>query len=279
MSINDWSDNALTDHLNDEWDDEYYPNLPRPRFRSPHRHMERWSHPKEETKRQDVSQRVEKPRKFPSVSVLNIGHSNKFEKTGDMFANCTVTFIKGLKFNILVDTMTAWDGAKLERMLKEIKLHPDDIHYVVCTQGHSDHTGGNYLFRNAFHIVGTTMSHGERFMTSPLNDGKEFLIEPKVKVICTPGHTLDSVTVLVDTGKEEKGLVAITGDLFEREADIEFPKLWRELAGSQNPEEQEKNRKKILEMADFIVPGHGPMFQNIYKNITGAGGTGPSASH
>ncbi|XP_059483267.1 metallo-beta-lactamase domain-containing protein 1-like isoform X2 [Neocloeon triangulifer] len=198
---------------------------------------------------------------------------------GDMHANCTVTFIKGCKFNILVDTMTAWDGEKLKRLLKEeVNVEPENIHYVVCTHSHSDHTGGNYLFRNATHIVGTSMNYGERYITSPLDDGKEFLIEPKVKVVCTPGHTLDSVTVLVETGIDEKGLVAITGDLFEREADIEFPNLWRELAGSQNPEEQEKNRKKILEIADFIIPGHGPMFQNFYKNKEGGGGAGPSTS-
>jgi len=93
--------------------------------------------------------------------------------------------------------------------------------------------------------------------------GDEFYIEPKVKVICTPGHTADSVTVLVET--EEFGLVAVTGDLFEREADIEFPQLWRETAGSKDPETQEKNRKKILMMADYIVPGHGHMFKNTYR--------------
>jgi glyoxylase-like metal-dependent hydrolase (beta-lactamase superfamily II) len=94
--------------------------------------------------------------------------------------------------------------------------------------------------------------------------GEEFLIEPKVKVICTPGHTADSVSVLVQTGNNQ-GLVAITGDLFEREADIEFPVLWRETAGSQDPQTQERNRNMILKTADWIVPGHGPMFQNIYR--------------
>lgn len=94
--------------------------------------------------------------------------------------------------------------------------------------------------------------------------GQEFLIEPRVKVVCTPGHTADSVSVMVQTGNNQ-GLVAITGDLFEREADIEFPVLWRETAGSQDPETQKRNRDTVLKTADWIVPGHGPMFQNIYK--------------
>jgi len=82
------------------WDNEYLPYLPRPRFRSPMRHLE--------------PSRVDS---HPSVKVLHNGHSRKDEKTGDMYANCTVTLIKGSKFNIIVDTMTAWDGDKLKALL------------------------------------------------------------------------------------------------------------------------------------------------------------------
>lgn len=52
-----------------------------------------------------------------------------------------------------------------------------------------------------------------------------------------------------------------TGDLFEREEDIADPSLWKYIAGSENPESQEKNRNKVLVMADYIIPGHGPMFK------------------
>lgn len=52
----------------------------------------------------------------------------------------------------------------------------------------------------------------------------------------------------------------ILGDLFEKEEDLKDPTIWQE-AGSQNPQEQEKNRQKILHMADFVIPGHGPKFK------------------
>jgi hypothetical protein len=48
-----------------------------------------------------------------SIKVLHEGYSRVEEKTGDMFANCTCTLIRGHKFNIIVDTMTAWDAEKL----------------------------------------------------------------------------------------------------------------------------------------------------------------------
>ena len=49
------------------------------------------------------------------------------------------------------------------------------------------------------------------------------------------------------------------GDLFERFEDLDDPDLWQ--SNSENPNQQEQSRIDILQMADFIVPGHGPMFQ------------------
>lgn len=51
------------------------------------------------------------------------------------------------------------------------------------------------------------------------------------------------------------------GDLFEKAEDIEDPRIWREVAGSEDPHLQAKNRQMMLHMADYIIPGHGPMFK------------------
>jgi glyoxylase-like metal-dependent hydrolase (beta-lactamase superfamily II) len=51
------------------------------------------------------------------------------------------------------------------------------------------------------------------------------------------------------------------GDLFEREEDIANPSLWQYVAGSDDPEKQEQNRNKIIQIAAWIIPGHGPMFK------------------
>ena len=52
----------------------------------------------------------------------------------------------------------------------------------------------------------------------------------------------------------------ILGDLFEREEDITDQKLWQE-AGSEDGGKQRENRLKVAKLADWIVPGHGPMFK------------------
>ena len=59
-----------------------------------------------------------------------------------------------------------------------------------------------------------------------------------------------------------------SGDLFEKEEDIFNDKLWLD-AGSEKPELQRHNRSKVAENADFIIPGHGPMFKvtKQYKDV------------
>ena len=73
----------------------------------------------------------------------------------------------------------------------------------------------------------------------------------------TAGHTLDSVSLLVRT---EDGIVVVAGDTFEKQEDLSDDSIWLE-AGSQDEQKQRENRARILELADYIVPGHGPLFK------------------
>lgn len=190
-----------------------------------------------------------------NVHVLFDGYSRVTEK--GMVANCSCTLITGPQ-NIIVDTMSAWDGPKLKAALENYKLTPADINWVICTHGHSDHIGCNYLFQNAKHVVGFCYSHKDFYYEHDFASGKELVIDVGLKIIPTPGHTLQDVTVIVES--PHKGVIAITGDLFERKEDLEDDGIWR-AAGSDSEVLQEENRKRILEMARWIVPGHGPMFE------------------
>ena len=59
------------------------------------------------------------------------------------------------------------------------------------------------------------------------------------------------------------GVVAITGDLFEKAEDLERDDLWERY--TEHKELQKRSREKILRKADFIIPGHGTMFRNTRK--------------
>ena len=52
-------------------------------------------------------------------------------------------------------------------------------------------------------------------------------------MIPTPGHTLDSVSLVVVTATNEQGTVVIAGDNFEKEEDLQDPDLWKS-AGSED---------------------------------------------
>ncbi|CAH0560149.1 unnamed protein product [Brassicogethes aeneus] len=185
--------------------------------------------------------------------VLFEGYS--FDENDKYYARGSCTLIKGPQ-NVIIDTLNAWDGDELTEKLQRYQLQPSDINYVVCTHGHSDHMGCNYLFKHAIHIVGYDVSHTDEFYDHDFKGGEEYVINGDIKVIPTPGHTSQDVSVLVCTSQ---GLYAITGDLFECEGDAQDENLWQE--NSVNVDLQRANRQKILSIADYIIPGHGPMFK------------------
>ena len=190
------------------------------------------------------------------VKVLFDGFSRQLDDDR-MEANCSCTLIQSVdkSVNIVVDTMTPWDGEKLLKALNAEGVSKDDVNFVISTHGHSDHLGNNNLFLKATHIVGESVSKGETYFFESF----PYDLDDDVWIIKTPGHTSDSVSVVV---KIESGdIVVVAGDTFEREEDIEDAYLWRAIGGSEDPDKQEQSRRTILLMADFIVPGHGPMFK------------------
>lgn len=212
--------------------------------------------------------------------VLNEGYSAMLEEKEEgggsvMVANCTCTLIKSHDCNIIVDTMTPWDGDLLLQRLHEHRLAPDDISWVVSTHGHSDHLGNNNLFLKARHIVGTSISQRNRYFIHDFTSAP-YRLSDTIEVVATPGHTLSCVSLVVRNCTIKTGpadltstsgdhpatancTVAIVGDLFERSDDIGDSTLWLE-AGSEDPVAQRRNRAKMATVADYIVPGHGAGF-------------------
>lgn len=184
------------------------------------------------------------------VIILKPGYA-AWVGAGEIRAEGTITLVKGPK-NIVVDTGGPWDKDFLTAALAEHGLKPEDVDYVVCTHGHSDHAGNNNLFPDATIIVGYDICLRDVYKLHDFSSGFPYTIDEAVEVIPTPGHTCQDVSVVVHA---REGVVAIVGDLFENESD---EASWRDY--SQFPIEQESNRKKILDLADFIVPGHGEVF-------------------
>ena len=73
------------------------------------------------------------------------------------------------------------------------------LKYIINTHGHSDHTAGNAELRAEF--GGRIVAH-ESSKTKPdvtVTDGEDIVVGTiRMKVIHTPGHTPDSICLLVD---------------------------------------------------------------------------------
>ncbi|XP_023166325.2 metallo-beta-lactamase domain-containing protein 1 [Drosophila hydei] len=193
------------------------------------------------------------------VIVLQSGYAHEDEiDPNAMRANCSCTLIRCRDGNnIIVDTLTAWDGERLKSLIAEQGLQPDDINVVVCTHGHSDHIGCNYLFQQArLHIVGSTASKHDLYSeyAGALDTNGEVLLEK------TLGHTLSCVSVLIHNSQFDGTTVGVCGDLFERCQDIDDAQIWK-AAGSEDEKQQAEQRYRIAQLCQYIVPGHGTIFK------------------
>lgn len=157
--------------------------------------------------------------------------------------------------------MTAWDREILIQKLDENGVKPEQIDYLVCSHGHSDHVGNLNLFLNAQHFVGSCLNFKDSYFFSHDFENDPFELDEGVEVFASPGHTSSCISMMVKNSNIENGsCVAIVGDLFEKEEDVEHELIWLG-AGSDNPEKQKENRLKVAKIADFIIPGHGRMFK------------------
>jgi glyoxylase-like metal-dependent hydrolase (beta-lactamase superfamily II) len=185
------------------------------------------------------------------IKVIKTGYAKWLSPT-ELHADGTITLITGSE-NIIVDTGGPWDREIILTALSAEQIDPESVSFVVCTHGHSDHTGNNNLFLNATLIFGHDISRGDLYIIHDF-DSEPYKIDDNIEIVATPGHTKQDVSVIVRTND---GIVAIVGDLFESAHD---ERIWRKF--SESPEEQEASRKQILELADFIIPGHGGIFSS-----------------
>jgi glyoxylase-like metal-dependent hydrolase (beta-lactamase superfamily II) len=195
------------------------------------------------------------------IKILIEGKHKKRED-GKLEIGSTVSLIKSDKI-ILVDTGSFKEKDSLLQKLKEEEISLEGIDYVILTHLHLDHISNINLFPNSKILC--KFRGGE--YPGQIHDIKEGVLErfdlrenklaEDVEVIFTPGHSEDMISVIVKT---DKGKVVICGDSISDKSWASEDKV--PLASMVfSLEEYRNSRKKILEVADYIVPGHGGMFK------------------
>jgi glyoxylase-like metal-dependent hydrolase (beta-lactamase superfamily II) len=159
----------------------------------------------------------------------------------------TVSLIRDGDKVIVVDPGMVPERAAILGPLADLKVSPDEITDVVISHHHPDHTVNIALFGEIpvhdFQAVYT----GDVFDRRPC-DGVE--LTPSVRLLFTPGHTPQDLTVLVGT---PDGVHALTHLWWKSDGPEEDP-------FAPDREVLRASRERILALADVVVPGHGPSF-------------------
>lgn len=160
----------------------------------------------------------------------------------------TVSLVRDGDTVIVVDPGMVADRSEILEPLAQRDVRPADVTHVVITHHHPDHTVNVGLFPNAEVVDCWARYRGDLWLD---HDGDGHAVAAHTRLILTPGHTLEDLTLLVDT---DDGVVACTHAWWHADRTPEVDPL------AEDQSALEASRARILVEADLVVPGHGAPF-------------------
>ena len=149
---------------------------------------------------------------------------------------------------MVVDPGMVADRSRILDPLRALGYQATDVTHVVITHHHPDHTVNIALFPTAEVVDFWARYRGDQWLDHA-GDGEQ--LSEHVRLLLTPGHTNEDLTVLVET---EAGVVACTHAWWHADRTPEIDPL------ADDQHALEASRRRILEAADTVVPGHGAPF-------------------
>jgi hydroxyacylglutathione hydrolase len=100
-----------------------------------------------------------------------------------------------------------------DEIMKIVKTQKLELKYVINTHGHSDHTAGDAELASIFGAKIVAHKQSKISHDISVNDGDTIYIgKISVKIIYTPGHTIDSICLLIDNQKLLTGDTLFVGE-------------------------------------------------------------------
>ncbi len=199
------------------------------------------------------------------VDILFPGFSGKLTNGGLGWGS--VALIRDGKHNILLDTGGPVIRGTLKKMLLDYGLKPEDIDIILITHLHFDHAYNVDMFPQAKFVFSLIewehvnnvqsldcfaaenaiplLRHLHKHLI--IDEGEEII--PGITAIFTPGHTPGSVSYILHQDQEKWIMV---GDAAKNRGEIRS----REVQMTLNQIDSNESLRKIIKMADRILPGH-----------------------
>lgn len=189
------------------------------------------------------------------IKILIEGYAKKLER--GWVANSTACLVTSGGKKIITDP--GCNRTALLEALKKEGLATGDIDYVFLSHCHPDHILLAGIFENAKFV---TYDSNLIYHNDSLTEFDVHLLGPDIEIIQTPGHVLEHISLLVNT---DEGKVAIAGDVIwwldDEEQKFDINQKDHSQAKGKNMETLIESRKKLIKLADYIIPGHGKMFK------------------
>lgn len=191
------------------------------------------------------------------IKVLISGYAGQIEN--GWLASSTVTLVQSNGKNIIIDP--GCNRNKLIEGLSKNNLKTADIDFVLLTHGHTDHTLLAGIFENA-----KVLNSEEIYDNDNQVEHNNIIQGTDLKIIQTPGHSPEHCSLVVPA---DEGIYVVAGDVFwwtdDEKQEIDIEKEDQAHPEEVNIKKLIKSRKRILEIADYIIPGHGKIIKNTKK--------------
>jgi glyoxylase-like metal-dependent hydrolase (beta-lactamase superfamily II) len=167
----------------------------------------------------------------------------------------TITLVRDGKIVMVVDPGVLASQQILIDALKKENLTIQDVNFVCVTHSHLDHYRNVGMFPDAKVLEFFGLWSGD-IVEEWIED-----FTPNIQVLRTPGHDYTSISLLVKT---KEGVVAICGDVFWKE---DHPHNPHDDPYASDPVKLEESRELIIKKSQWIIPGHGGMYNSDVESI------------
>jgi len=186
---------------------------------------------------------VAEPVALARVDILTVGYADVPSVAG------TVGLVRDGDRIIVVDPGMVRSRSLILDPIERLGLTPDDVTHVFVSHHHLDHVVNIALFRQAELVDFRTVRRDDHVEQ---HSGEGFKLAPNTTIWVTPGHSPEDASLVVDTAE---GRHAFTHLWWRTDRTPEVDPY------SPDPAALERNRRRLLDGVDVVIPGHGAPFR------------------